>query len=198
MKQPNEINGSWNERHAGLSRAIRNGDEASFVAYYDAHILYIASVAQKITSDRHEAWDIAQDTFTKLWQQREAIDPEKSLDAFVARMAVNAALNARARKQTHQRYHAEQMNLQYGGGQSADADLIAREVQQKIDTIVGNMPPQRRLVFTLSREENLTYNEIAQRMGLSPGTVHRHMSIALKELRNLTSALAFIIISTSV
>ena len=45
------------------------------------------------------------------------------------------------------------------------------------------MPPQRRTIFTLSRQENLSRQEIARRLGVSVRTVDKHLELALREIR---------------
>ncbi len=174
---------------AALFAAIRDGDQAAFEVYYNEKILYLVSIIGKMTGDRDEAWDIAQNTFVKLWTMRQQLDPIRSLDSLLDQMGINAAHNAWKKRQVVERYRDEQKKTLNGEERPADTDLITREVQRKIDAIIDNMPTQRRRVYLLSREEGLTYKEIAQRMGISPGTVHRHMSIALEELRDIMSVL---------
>jgi RNA polymerase sigma-70 factor (ECF subfamily) len=174
--------------------AIRDGDKAAFRRFYEDRLIYLVGKIQKLTNDRNEAWDIAQDTFVKLWEDRERIDPNKPLDGLLAAMATNAAHDARKKKQVHARYHQEQLFIQTGEDDHADARMIEHETQRKIDAIIEAMPPQRRTVYRLNREEGLTYREIADRLGISPGTVHRHMSIALEELRSLLSILSLFVI----
>ena len=178
--------------------AIRRGNEAAFRRYYERTLLYLVAKIQKLTGDRDEAWDIAQDTFVKLWESREWINPARSLDGFVVAMATNAAHDAWKKKQTAARWLDEQTaTLTEDAALAADARILRREAQREIDAIVEAMPPQRRTVYRMSREEGLTYNEIAERLNISPATVNRHMSIALKELRDFISVLAAIIIASS-
>ncbi len=178
--------------------AIRNGDEAAFKRYYESRLLYLVDKIQKLTGDRDEAWDIAQDTFIKLWRGRERLDPEKSPDGFVMTVATNAAYDAGRKKPVAARYRNEQMFTQSGKEPAADAAIICRETQREIDAIINAMPPQRRMVYELSRRDGLTYNEIAERLNISSATVNRHMSIALEQLRDLISTLASIVIASSV
>lgn len=185
-----------NEEHVNIqpttvSSAIRNGDEDAFAFYYKDRIDYFVGRVEKITRDSEVAWNIVQDTFIKLWLGREQIDPQRSLDGFVLTMAVNSALNARKRKLTHARYHQEQLFLQNGEDHSADATLISSETELLVRAVIQSMPPQRRKIFELSREGDMTYNEIAQRLNLSYGTVHKQMKLALQDLRDVLSLCLF-------
>lgn len=67
------------------------------------------------------------------------------------------------------------------------------DLLEMIDVAVRNMPEQRRRVFCMSRYENMSYNDIAEALNISPKTVQYHISGALAELRKLLSAMAFFI-----
>ncbi len=174
---------------AKLSTAIRGGDKEAFRRYYEKTLLYLVAKIQKMTGDRDEAWDIAQDTFVKLWEGRERIDPDKSPDGFVVAMATNAAHDAARKRLVAARYRDEQAFSETDEEPAADARIIRRETERNIDAIIAAMPPQRRKVYLLSREEGLTYNEIAERLNISSATVNRHISMALKELRDSLAGL---------
>lgn len=167
-----------------LNEAIRAGDEVLFSNYYEDSLIALVKRIQRVIFDYDEACDIAQDTFVKLWEQREMIDPEKSLDGLVTKMALQRALDMRRKRLSHEKYHNEQLFLQSEEDMSTDTDLLMREMGRRINEIIANMPPQRRKIFEMNRKENLSYNEIADQLGLSYNTVMNHMKLALKDLRS--------------
>lgn len=191
MDNHNKIDRSAEQPTTKLYEAIREGDQYAFSRYYETSLDRLVTLVTRITKDSEEARNIAQDTFIKLWQQRGQIDPAQSLDGFVSTVAWNAALDFLKRKQAHARFHDEQMYTQSAEDISGEEELIATETGRRIENIVHNMPPQRRRVFEMSRVEHLTYNQIAERMMISHGTVHRHMKLALQELRYFLSLLLF-------
>ena len=75
----------------------------------------------------------------------------------------------------------------------ADESVSTDDLLEMIDLAVRNMPEQRRRVFCMSRYENMSYNDIAEALNISPKTVQYHISGALAELRKLLSAMAFFI-----
>jgi RNA polymerase sigma-70 factor (ECF subfamily) len=179
---------------AHLYEAIRGGDEYAFAHYYETSLDRLVALVTRITNDSEEARNIAQDTFVKLWQQREHIDPKQSLDGFVSRMAWNAALDFLKRKHAHARFHDEQLHTQNNEAISGEDRLVVIETARRIKQVVENMPPQRRRVFELSREEHLTYDQIAERLNISYNAVLFHMKAALKDVRVVLSVLGFIIL----
>ena len=183
-------NANGNRKASSLSAAIRGGDQAAFAAFYEDQLLSVVGVIQKIVRDRAEALDIAQDAFAKLWQQREQIDPQKSLDAFLRTMAVNVALDTRRRKQIHAQYYREQVSLHDDENNVIDEEMLTREFQRKVELIISRMPPRQREGFLLSRKEGLSHNKIAEQMGISPNTVRNHVVNALYEIRSQLPDLA--------
>lgn len=172
-----------------FAEAIRLGDEYAFARYYEESLDKLVYLVRRIVRDDEEAKNIVHDTFVKLWQNREQIDPDRSLDSFVSTIAWNASINYLKRKKTHRKFFDEQMFTQNAEDFSAHEKLLAEETSRRIENVISEMPPQRRMVFELSRDEDLTYNEIAQRMGLSYNTVKNHMILALSKIRSVLSML---------
>ncbi len=162
--------------------AIRNGDESAFTLYYENTVDRLVNHTKTVTQDLEEAQNIAHDTFVKLWQQKESIE---NLDGFLFTTAINAALNVYKKKKVHAKYYSEQMFLQNGEELAADAAMLVKEIERQVEEVIRNMPPQRRKVFELSRNEGLSYNEIAERMNLSYNTVRNYMVLALDSIRSI-------------
>ncbi len=170
-----------------LYEAIRNGDELAFSHYYESTMPWLVPLIHRITNDTEEAWNIAQDTFAKLWLHREQINASKSLDGFMSKIANNAAVDFLRKQRSRYKYLGEQMFAQNAEDFAADSSLLASEMELHVKRAIGKMPPQRRMVFKLSREHNLTYNEIAEQTNLSVETVKMHIKLALKEIRDAIS-----------
>lgn len=166
-----------------LYTAVRNGDAAAFSHYYEITMPWLVPYIRRITKDLEEAHNITHDTFAKLWQQREQIDPAQSLDGFVSKIAANAALDFARKRQSHNKYYGEQIFTQTAEDHAADTGMLADEIELLIGYAIQNMPPQRRRVFEMSREKNMTYDEIAAELGLSRNTVRNHMALALESIR---------------
>jgi RNA polymerase sigma-70 factor (ECF subfamily) len=168
--------------------AIRLGDQAAFAEYYESSVDRLVRAVMHITGDEEEARNIAQDSYVKLWQQRDAIE---HLDGFLFTTASNAAFDALKRRASRTRYQNEQMFLQSGGYDiPADAGMLTMEIERLIESAIERMPPQRRRIFEMNREEGLTYTEIARRMNLSYNTVRNHMALALSDIRSVVTMLA--------
>ena len=102
-------------------------------------------------------------------------------------------LNAYKHRQVESKYQAETGAAESPAAPQADESVSTDDLLEMIDLAVRNMPEQRRRVFCMSRYENMSYNDIAEALNISPKTVQYHISGALAELRKLLSAMAFFI-----
>ncbi len=167
-----------------LQCRIAEGDEAAFTAFYHRHWEKIHGFLLRMTKSREIAEELMCDIFTKLWSGRRLMADIQDMDAFLYKVSYNKALN-------FFRYTARQKKLQtviaqrIATEQSADASdrVITSETQAIIQKAIDHLSPQRRLVFTLSREQGLTHEQIAEQLNLSPQTVKKTMSQALHSIR---------------
>lgn len=146
-----------------------------------------------ITRDEGEAQDIVHNAFVKLWERRGEM-PMGSPAGFVKTVAINAARDFLRKRRVHQKYIDEITNSDTPSDYPADSNIISIQTARVIEMVVESMPPQRRQVYKLGKVEGLTYDEIAQRMGISNATVNRHMTLAMKEVREVVPVVVMIML----
>lgn len=129
------------------------------------------------------AEDIMQEAFLRLWKGREKVDPEKA-KSYVFAVANNLFLDS-ARHQ--------QVVLKYQNHPTRDSDnespqhvLEQKEFKAALEKAINDLPDGQREVFLLNRIEKLTYQEIADRLGVSVKAIEKRMGKALKRMRRLT------------
>ena len=138
---------------------------------------YIFSVLR----NKADTLDVLQDVFLKIWNNRERLDMERNFEAYIFTVARNAMFR-------HMR------SKLYASFEDVREDSVLEEpriedrlsdsaVIRKLYAVIRAMPEQRRRIFLLSRRENLSYREIASRLGISENTVDTQIRRALKELR---------------
>lgn len=162
--------------------ALRNGDQAAFDAvfrqWYEPLCRYAARLAE---GDMDEAEDLVQQVFVKLWEQHARLDIAWSLKAYLYKTVHNAALNRLRAANTRSRY-LEHNALQLENTH-VTPDETSSELGERLQKALDLLPPQCRLVFELSRFEELKYREIADQLGISIKTVETQMGKALRLLR---------------
>ncbi|MDR0368261.1 MAG: RNA polymerase sigma-70 factor [Bacteroidales bacterium] len=166
---------SVNDLQAGSHKAY----EMLFTHWYTP----LCDYAYGIVYNTEEAEDIVQKMFCKLWDQRGRIEIHTSIKSYLYRVVHNECINRVKQlkniNEHHQDFHFEYQNRV----ENASDQLEYDELEQKMETAVENLPPRCREVFKLSRYSYLSYNEIAEKMGISSGTVEKQISKALHVLR---------------
>jgi RNA polymerase sigma-70 factor, ECF subfamily len=153
--------------------------ETLFRQYYTL----LCRTAVRFTKDPDAAEDLVQEVFCKIWQNRETLEISSSFKAYLVRSVTNQALN----------YLDKQKRLVLSEDTSAFEVTFSanttmhimegKEMETRIQAALGSLPPQCRIIFEMSRFEELTYKEIADSLALSPKTVENQMGKALRILR---------------
>jgi RNA polymerase sigma-70 factor (ECF subfamily) len=124
--------------------------------------------------------DLAQDTFMKIWEKQMDVQPDRDtglLYKIAGDLFVSYLRRERLRKEAPEEIRFEQ------SGQSPEEVLQLSELQKKYERVLMMLPENQRVVFLMSRTEELTYQEIATRLSLSVKAVEKRMSGALSRLR---------------
>lgn len=164
---------------------LKRGDLKSYEALFHRYYNLFLAFAQGFVRDRQTAEDIVQEVFMKLWLHRERLDEGRSLYNLLFTMTKHRIYDHFRRK-----FNLETLRrplLEYDAAsdeqEGPEAGLDAEQLRQTISQTVAAMPPQRQVIFALSRQENLSRQEIAERLGLSVRTVDKHLELALREIR---------------
>jgi len=168
---------------AALLERIKSGDQEAFSLLYRRYFAKLSHFAFRRLQDEAVTEELVMDVFFELWQQRQTLAAEGNIAGWLHATLRNKALHelrARATREKHQGVFAFK---QQTATENAEAAFDARLLQERMDTAISRLSPQCREAFTLSRQEHLSYKEIAQRMGISVKTVEKHMSKALGLLR---------------
>lgn len=163
-----------------LNRAS-TGDQEAFRQLYDRYRPMVYSYALQITHNVELSEDVVHDVFLKLWDSGVKADNEVGFIRVVTRNHTLSVL----RKQLADHRRASQAAQQHPQSESSTDQLIDyHETRSILSEAITQLSPQRKEVFLLCREEGLKYNEVAERLNLSPLTVKTHMQHALRFLRS--------------
>lgn len=165
-----------------LIRSLKEGSEQAFENVYTSYYKGLCAFASQYVNETQECEEIVQDVMMWLWENRLTLIPEMSVKSLLFTIVKNKCLNSLSHKQIKQRVH-ESLYRKFED-QFEDPDLyIESEMMDRLEKAIQGLPADYREAFMLNRFENLTYNEIADRMGISPKTVAYRIGQALKILR---------------
>jgi RNA polymerase sigma-70 factor (ECF subfamily) len=173
-----------------LAYLIRNGNMPAFDVIYKKYSVRIYSFVLGIIKSKDDAEDIVQEVFIKLWDKRESIKEYLSFKSFLFTIAYNTTISVIRKRVKEKDFVAlvksKQIPLEIN---THNLQLEYDELKEKLDGAVDKLPRRQKQVYTLSRNEELTYKEIAEEMGISVNTVEIHMVKALNFIRvNINSS----------
>ena len=158
--------------------------EAYFEALFNTYYKQLCRFAFRIVHDKDKAEDVVQTCFVNFWQKRETLTIQSSFKAYLFRSVYNRSINEYTRSK---KIINEDISIlsETSGSISEDPILMmqAEEMQQKINQAIAAMPDGCRTVFMLSREDQLSYKEIAEMLEISVKTVENQMGKALRIMR---------------
>jgi RNA polymerase sigma-70 factor (ECF subfamily) len=167
-----------------LAMRIKNGDEQAFELLFRKYYIHLCRFANKYLNNPDESKETVQEVFAKIWEGRDSIDPEESLNAYVFRITHNISINKLRRRQVESRYCEIYRFVYIDHHEETPYEaLIGNELNEKITSAVSKMPPKCRKIFDLNRTDGLKYSEIANQLSISVKTVEAHMSKALNIVR---------------
>lgn len=151
--------------------------------------------AYSFLNDKEEAEEVVQSTLIVVWEKRSSIEIQTSFRSYLYRMVRNACLNVLKHEKVKQMHVSHEMAVSDILTESVHETVSSNELEQKISEAMTQLPEQCRLVFQLSRFEDLKYAEIADQLDISVKTVENQIGKALKIMReNLKEYLPLLIL----
>jgi RNA polymerase sigma-70 factor (ECF subfamily) len=157
--------------------------EHLFKKYYP----FVCTIVYKYVGDKSKVEDIAQEIFTELWLKRDHIFIHSSVPAYLRRMAISRTLNylRDSKKYNWDDLDSNVETMPTVGYQEPEAllHLDEEELKKKLAVAIDKLPEKCRIVFLMSRYDELSYAEIAENLDISIKTVENQIGKALKYLR---------------
>lgn len=170
-KSPNEV-----------AALMRTNPERCLQELYDDYYQYLVNSVYRMVPDQSIAEDMVQEVFMEIWKKRNQLQFRTSVGAYLRRAVTNRTLNyIRAQRME---FDSEDTALQYQSRDiSSVKNLELEDLQSLIDKSIEELPEKCRIVFAMSRFEEMKYAEIAESLNISIKTVENHIARALQMLR---------------
>lgn len=169
-----------------LLERLRQGDQSAYEAIFRTWYPPLVRMADGMVRSRAVAEELVQDVMLELWRRRDRLAPDGSVQAYLFQSTRNRALNHLRHGRIVDRsapYVAGDASARPSGVPSADARVVADELQIALRDAIDALPPRCKQVFELSRVQGLKYAEIAEVLGVTVKAVEAQMGRALKLLR---------------
>ena len=173
-----------------LIALLKKGDEAAYTEVYNRHWKFLFQAAYRFSRNKEDCYDVCQAVFLWLWDNREHIRPAGNLKGYLY-TAVKYKIANLIRDGKYRESLFEDLE-QLDKRRYETNDLEVKELKNFITQLIDELPEKCREVFLLSRTEQLTHKQIAERLGIGEKTVDAHISKALQKLREPLNKLASI------
>ena len=178
----NLISGPLHNEKELLSK-ISKGDSIAFGHLFDRYSGLIYSVSFKYLKVHELAEDMVQTSFLKIWEKRVTLNKIDRFDHFLFRIARNEITDHFRKNITRDKHQQRLRELFEEEAGNPEELLISKQNRKLIADVIRELPPQQQTAYKLSRDEGLSYQQIAEKMNLSVNTIKVHISFALKALR---------------
>ncbi len=164
-------------------RHISNGNERAFRRLVHLYYDRLYQFAFSIVKNREDVEEIIHDVFLKIWRLRENLPESDKFTAYLYRAVKNTSLNYL--KKNNKKEEVERiykLNPELKSLRTPEDLVISEETLSCIKEAINALPLRCRKIFTLVKEDGLSYRQAAELLDISPATVNVQMTIALKKL----------------
>jgi RNA polymerase sigma-70 factor, ECF subfamily len=173
-----------------LAGALRRGDNAEFKAIFKAFYASLVRYASVIVDTRADAEDVVQSVFANLWIHRQTLEIASCSSLYLFAAVRHRAYDCVRQRRTQARAHttAEQAGAPAASPEvkpdpTAGASERETELLANVEIAIASLPEQRRRAVILRYKCELPERAIAELLNVEVGTVHTHLRLALKSLR---------------
>lgn len=164
-----------------LFRQISKGDKAAFDRLFRSQYDNLVRFARNFIADTSTAEGVVSDLFVALWMNKESLANVENPDTYLYVSVKNRCYNVlRSKKQTVS--IEEQPDLSESEFENPHREMENRELYEKLNQLVNQLPEQQRLIFRMIKGNGLSAKQCAQILNLSTRTVETHVYKAVKQL----------------
>ncbi|MCC6289923.1 MAG: RNA polymerase sigma-70 factor [Chitinophagaceae bacterium] len=173
-----------------LLNLLHNDDEAAFSEIYDRYWEKMTMHVLKVIHSPEDAGDIVQEVFVSIWRRRSELLITGALGAYLMKSARNLAIRHLEKNISSRNFLSTLSYALEHNNIHTQQEIESEDMEDKIAQVVSKLPPKMRSVFVLSRDEQLSYKEIANQMGIAETTVKKQVSNAIKIIRRSVTELS--------
>jgi RNA polymerase sigma-70 factor (ECF subfamily) len=170
-----------NKEEQKLAEGLASGDESAYEVLFKEHFPFLKDMAQHLTGDEFVAKTIVGDFFFHIWEIRHDLRIGTSLRAYLARGVYNRCLNYM--NSVYSKGKVELDESMWKDTEDPLGRILSKELEEEMNGAVESLPPETYRVFSMHRNEDKKYKEIASETGISVNTVKYHIKRALAMLR---------------
>ena len=166
-----------------IIKRFKEGDVEAFDAIYHKYSKKMLLFSQGLVKDQDISKDLVQEVFINLWEKRGQVDPNLNFDNYIFTIAYNSIRKYFRKKSVETKVIDHMLQNSPEIMESVDGAVIYNELLELATKTIDNLPPKRKTVYKLSRQDGLKIKEIAAKLNISTRTAENHLAKALKYLK---------------
>ena len=166
-----------------LTIGLQRGDEIAYKNLYETYYRDLVRYCHTLTNDLPWAEDIVQNILIKIWQNRGKIEITTSLKSYLYRAVFNEFVKETGKVRQKEKMLLELKQEALNNMVELDAEVMKEKIKL-LEAAIDKLPEKRKKVFLLSKKQGYKYKEIATELNLSEKTVEKHISRAMKQIRD--------------
>lgn len=176
---------------ADLVKAAAGGDVTAFESLVDRHQQRVYMISHQMLRNHEDALDVSQDTFIRAWRGILGFDGQASFTNWISRIATNASIDVIRRRQVRPQSELDAGEIHPDPASRTtpstpakpDAQIDMDEIRRRYDAALLQLSADHRAVLVLKELQDQSYQEIAETVGCSVGTVMSRLFYARKKMQ---------------
>lgn len=164
---------------------LKSGDHVAFQQVYNTYKRQIIATMLRILKSPVLVEELVQELFLKVWDNRENIDPDGSIQAYLFVIASNMAKNTLRKAYYDKKMRSMLQPIDEQTYAQIDDYINKKENKELLEQILSYLPQRRREVYRLCKLEQLSYKEAALRLGISENAINDHIKKANLQIRDI-------------
>lgn len=167
-----------------LISKIRDGEEAAFRIVFDLYSARLYNFSYKLLKNKEQCQEVVQETFLNFWLNRAKLDERYPVAPFLYTITRRLTLNS-LRKTANSETAVNKLwfAMQKVSNETEEVVMLD-DLRRFTEDVLIKLPKQQQLVYRMSRQQDLSYDEIAEELHISRNTVKNHLVAALKTLKS--------------
>ncbi|MBD8488494.1 RNA polymerase sigma-70 factor [Echinicola sp. CAU 1574] len=168
-----------------LKKIVEKNDEKAFSVFFDHYHTRLLNLALLFLPNYQQAEELVSEVILKLLQKREGLLQIQNFEGYLFKMVKNRALNSiKASSREKGKISIDDIqDYLIPDVSDPEKKMINGDLKRELNRVIANLPPKRRLVFKMVKDENLSYKEVAEILEISERTVEVHLKLAITDLR---------------
>ncbi len=163
--------------------ALKEGDQLAFKNLFEEYARRIFVFANGYLKSNQEAEEVVQEVFIKVWNVRNSINTSLSFKSYLFKITYNHVREIFLKKGRENSYKHELIDFSIDFDNRTEERIDYHSLLELVEKLIDQLPPRQKEIIILKRKKGLPVKEIASILEISPRTVEKHLSEALKSLK---------------